>query len=51
MPEQKYKVDVVDVLKSIIYEKNYPLLEGKTPDSKFIASNKMSLRFAVLQLA
>ena len=51
MPERTYQPNILEILRTIIYEKNHPLLEGRTPDSKFIAGNKLSLRFSLLQLA
>lgn len=51
MPEDNYRPDILEILRTVIYEKNYPLLEGGTPDSKFIAGNNLSLRFSLLQLA
>lgn len=51
MPDEGYKLDILSVLRSIVFEKNHPLLEGNNPDSKFIASNNLSFLFAILQLA
>lgn len=51
MPDEGYEVDILSILRSIVFEKSFPLLEGKTPDSKFIASNNLSFRFTTLQLA
>lgn len=51
VPDEGYKLDILSVLRSIVFEKNYPLLEGNNPDSKFIASNNLSFLFTILQLA
>jgi hypothetical protein len=51
MPERTYQPNILEILRTIIYEKNHPLLEGKIQNSKFIAGNRLSLRFSLLQLA
>lgn len=51
MSDGTYEPDILKILRTIIYEKNYPLLEGMSPDSKFIAGNRLSFRFSLLQLA
>lgn len=51
MSDGTYDPDILEILRAIIYEKNYPLLQGNSPNSKFIAGNRLSFRFSLLQLA
>ncbi len=50
MTDKDYRVDILKILRSIVFEKNHPLLDGMSPDSKFILGNNLSFQFTILQL-